>query len=227
MLIGKNEVLEWIELNNTPYWNIRKSEKGPVVHPSHKNENLTVVESKEYLERVLNLYGQGTYFIEAYAKDQARNAWYKTSFNLGILPANIEGSAGIAGSGIADIKEQVKSELKQEMELDRLRQENIELRAEINSSQYRIGNKIEPYIPSIIEGLFDVKKVQVGQDQAEVAGLPGKKPEDYQKRLEAAFDEWFKMEKEVHPVELIEKIVNLAKTKPDQYKIAKTMLMNG
>lgn len=227
MLLGKTEVLEWIEMNNTPYWNIRRSEKGPVVHPSHKNENLTVGESKEYLERVLNLYGQGTYFIEAYAKDQARNAWYKSSFNLGSLPANIEGSAGIAGSGVEAIKEQVKSELKQEMELERLREENRLLHEEINSSQYRIGNKLEPYIPSIIEGLFDVKKEQIGQDHAQVAGLPGKKPQDYQKRLEAAFDEWFKLEKEIHPVALIEKIVNLAKTKPDQYKVAKAMLMNG
>jgi len=234
MLLGKNEVLEWIELNNTPFWNIRRSANSPVIFHSGKKENLTVAESKEYLEKVMAMVYPGTYFIEASAPDQARNTWYKTSFNLGgTIPANTEGLAGISGQGLEGIKEQVKSELKQEMERDRLRQENIDLKEEIDSWQHRVGNRLEPYIPAIIEGIFEVKKEHVGADQeaapdqAHVAGIPPDKAEDYQKRLEAAFDEWFKLEKQVHPVELIERIVNLAQTKPDQYKIAKSMLMNG
>jgi len=233
MLLGKNEVLEWIELNNTPLWNIRRSANSPVIFPSGKKENLTIAESKEYLEKVMNMVYPGTYFIEASHPGQARNSWYKTSFQVGTITANTEGLAGISGQGLEGIKEQVKSELKQEMELDNLRQENAELKAEVESWQHRVGNRLEPYIPAIIEGLFDVKKESVGAhgetgpDQAHVAGIPQDKAEDYQKRLEAAFDEWFTLEKKTSPVELIEKIVKLAKTKPDQYRIAKTMLMNG
>jgi len=232
MLLGKTEVLEWIEMNDTPLWNIRRSANSPVIFPSGKKENLTIAESKEYLEKVMNMVHPGTYHIEASRPGQARNTWYKTSFQIGTITSNTEGLAGISG-GLEGIKEQVKTELKQEMELDRLRQENIDLKEEIDSWQHRVGNRLEPYIPAIIEGTFGLKKEYVGADQAlapdqaHVAGIPSDKAEDYQKRLEAAFDEWFTLEKKTSPVELIERIVKLAKTKPDQYRIAKTMLMNG
>ena len=132
MLLGKSEVLQWIEMNETPYWSIRRTEKSPIIFPSKNDDKLSVAESKEYLERVLNMMQPGTYFIEAHGEGKGRNNWYKTSF----CTAGSSNTAGIAGTEIS--VEKIKKDIMNEMELDRLREENAELKKIIDSSDCTI-----------------------------------------------------------------------------------------
>jgi len=219
MLLGKSEVIDWIAFNNTPFFNLRRTEKGPRILVKNEPDNLTIEESQEYLGRVLDMLDKGTYHIDAWGAGWQNNQWVKSSFRLG--PVAGTEAAGIGDMG--DIEARVMGKLKKEMEFERLKEENAELRQEIDSFNYRIGRRIEPYIPGIIEGVFGVKLQS--EPPAQVAGIEDQDPEKDQERLERAFEKWFKIETEVSPVVLVEKIVELAEKDPKMYAQAKKMLL--
>ncbi len=220
MLLGKNEVIEWIALNGTPYWNIRRNEKGARILSKAEPENLTIEESQAYLERVLDMFEKGTYHIDAYKKGMQPNQYLKSAFRIGSIGTGIEGSS--IGS-IDDIESRVMEKLRKEMEFDRLKTENEELRREIESVNHNVSRRLEPYIPHIIESVFGTKIETASASQ--VAGIPDEDLEDQQKRLEVAFSKWFEIEKESSPVIIVEKFIELAEKNPAMYAQAKKLLL--
>lgn len=220
MLLGKNEVIEWIGLNQTPFWSLRRNEKGDRIIVKDDPDNFTVEESQEYLGRVLDMFEKGIYHIWAHKKGDKAGQYLKTSFRLGA----VSGSSDAAGIGdLGDIESRVMEKLKKEMEFERLKTENSELRAEIDSVNHNVSRRLEPYIPGIIEGIFGLK---IQSDQAaQIAGIPPEDIKDQQKRMETAFEKWFEVEKESSPVILVEKIVELAEKDPEKYDMAKKLLI--
>lgn len=222
MLLGKNEVLEWIELNGNPFWNLRRTEKGPRIFVKSEPDNLTIEESKQALSHVLDMMEKGTYHIDSWEKDRdSNNQWLKSGFRIGAFSGSgLENTAGIGN--MDDIENRVMERLRKEIEFDRLKTENEELRREIDSVNYNVSKRLEPYIPHMIEGIFG-KKIE-GAPAAHIAGIPDEDLEDHQKRLEEAFNKWFEVEKELSPVIIVEKIVELARNDPRMYSQAKKLL---
>ncbi|MBA7514351.1 hypothetical protein ES705_06379 [subsurface metagenome] len=224
MLLGKNEVIEWIELNGTPFWNLRRTEKGGIIFVKKEPDNLTIEESKQALSHVLDMLEKGTYHIDAWGKDRINSTqWLRSGFRIGAVSGS--GQENTAGVGsMEDIENRVMERLRKEMEFDRLKTENEELRREIDSVSHQVSRRLVPYIPHMIEGLFGTKIG--GAPATQVAGIPEEDLEDDQKRLEEAFSKWFKVEKESSPVTIVEKIVELAQNDPQMYSKAKKLLFS-
>jgi len=219
MLIGKDDILEWIEINETPCWQIRRSEKGAVIFP-YKPDDPDLATSKGQLDKVLSMLGPGSYFIEAYKHGAGPNTWLKTAVRIGSGD-----SAGgiISGFDPDTIKGQVKTEILKEMEFERLKQENEEMKLELDSVSHNLSKRIYPYIGILAEHVLGVQVQETGQP-GPVAGVPDEQDQQLQRRLEIAFSKWIIIEKELHPVELIEKIVHLAETDRKTYEVAKKIL---
>ncbi len=225
MLLGKNEVIEWIGLNKTPFWSLQRTLNGEKIITKDEPDNFTVDESQEYLGRVLDMFEKGTYFIDAKkVKDANSKLHFKSSFRLGAVSGSTE-TAGIGDLG--DIESRVMEKVKKEMEYERMKTENDELKREIDTINHQVSKRVAPYVPYMIEaameGIFGTKIKRAAA--AQVAGIPPEDLEDQQERMEQAFKKWYESEKEVSPVVLVEKIVEMAEKDPEKYRMAKKLLM--
>ncbi|MBA7535418.1 hypothetical protein ES705_27673 [subsurface metagenome] len=228
MLKDKNEVIEWLALNNTPYWELSRSQKGDKITIKDEPENFAIEESQECLNRFLDMFEKGTYHIAAWKKvNSSHNQRFKSSFRLGGSSGSPE-NANIGNLG--DIENRVTERLRKEMEFDRMKAEYEEMKREINSVNHQVSKRLVPYMPYIIEGIFGINGVFgtkiKGVPVANISEIPEEDLEDYQNRLEEAFKKWFEVEKELSPVIIVEKIVELAETDPSMYAQAKKLLFS-
>ncbi len=220
MIIGIEKVVEWLKMNKTPYWQIRKNEKSSVIIPSSQSEGLSITESADYFRQALNMLGPGHYFIMTYhnADDKKSPAgWLRTAIQVGEEGSQVAGFGNVAGS----ITEQVAAGIEQyrkDQELTELKQQVLELDNVIT----RAISRAEPYIPAIMEGLG------LKAQHSAVAGIPYTGTEkDLEARLESALERWRKVDPNTDLVKIIEQIVILAETDPEKYKIAKSMLSSN
>lgn len=237
MLASKNEVLEWLELNNTPFWILRKTPNGGKMFEKSEPEDLSLEESKQYLSNVLEMLGnKGTYHIDAwddYNKKNASKQWFRTGFRIDDFQGYLKGyppgpgyqQGNIPGIGnIDEIEHRIGERIRKDIEFDRLKTENEELIREIDSASNQISQRLLPYIPHLMDGLFGIKTENTPAEN--IAGIPDEDLEDHQNRLEKAFKDWFEMEKELSPVIIVEKIVELAHNNPQMYSQAKKLLFS-
>lgn len=223
MITGKENIVQFIRFNQTPFWRIRRSEKTEPIADSG-DDRLTLDESISRLNQFFQILGPGTYFIESWATEGQKKMWCKDTIQL--LPDNLR-DAVVSGmntniSPQVDVNEAISRALndyKTEVELKGLREENARLKLEITSIQNntetvisRIWPKVEPYVGMIM-----------GNKEIASIGTVGASDPD-QKRLEAAFELWQKSEPEV--VKLVEKIAELSNKDKSTYGMARNMLLN-
>jgi hypothetical protein len=227
MIIGKENVTQFIRYNKTPYWRIKRSESEQhFVANSGDEESLPLEESIMRLGQVFNILSPGNYFIEAWTTKGQTKSWNRDHFQ--ILPENsaFVGSAQIqhATNSSMDVQTEIQKALtnyKQEVELAELRRkvgelekENRELQASAESALGRIWTKVEPYINTYMGS-----NVKTGE-------LPAiGKADVEQKRLETAFETW--QEKEPDVITLVEKIAGMSHKDPGTYQMARQMLLNS
>jgi hypothetical protein len=233
MILGSAKLLEWFESNNCIYWTIFSGEGKGKIFNSDVSENISKGDSLTRLQQVLNLLGNGTYFIQAWHTGLNANSYFKTRFIIDSNShASVNGIGGVSPVPQIDIRAEIErgiNDYKNSVEIERLRAENAELQAEVNDKMMRILGRIEPYLGDIISGFFPQAKPSVGsQRQLPVNNNNNTQemhatPEE-QSRLENAIENWSASDPDF--IKLTEKIAQLAKSDPSTYNMAKNMLLN-
>jgi hypothetical protein len=225
MLIGSDKVIEWVRQNNCPGWRIKSNEKGYTLLNSDKDEKVTLEESLQKLQTSLQMLSAGSYFIEAWHDGLNQNSWYKTRFTL------TEGGYAMQGFQMNQPKQFDPDEMQTKInegiekykateELNRLKIENAELRAQLDSSTNRIVGRLEPYLGQILGTVFpqtaNVSGIQNNNSSEEMSAE--------QQRLEKSLENW--SNKDADFAMLIDKISQLAQSDPNTYNMAKQMLLS-
>ena len=233
MINSKEKVIEFLTINGSPFWYLRRSEKSDPIFTSGDSDDITLEESIARLNKCMDMLGVGTYFIEAWNSKGQTKMRQKDTFVIGSTDNNVLQNSFIAAlpqptqnidEAIAVAMEKYKTQLDLEQkakEIAELKKENKELRTELDSAQTRIMSRLSPHIGGILEGL-GFKASQ--QAQTPISGIKEQQADEAQRRLEAAFEKW--AEKEPDCVLIVEKIAQMCINDPSTYAMAKGMLLN-
>lgn len=221
MIIGKENIKEFLEFNKRNHFKIKRSENTPGVFEYNK-ENASVEEAKQALEKVFLLLEPGNYFIEAW-KDADKKNWLKDSVQIGLFPGCTTGISGVVSGSrnydqddLENVKIIARNEVLRERELEEIKEELEELKGPYMSA---IG-KIEPYIPHLINALLYNKPMPV----ANISGIVDEQKDTLTERAQKALDLWYEIDKDA--IIILEKIVNMARNDKKTYMTAKNMLMS-
>ncbi len=242
MLQGRNNVIEFIRLNDTAFWYLRRSEKSEPVFTSG-DKDITIDESITRLNRCMDMLGTGTYFIEAWSTDGQKKMRNKDSFTLGngsesnnpIISGfqqqpiidNTQSIHDAVAVAIDKLENKYKIE-KLEARIKELEHENKELNKEIDSWEHRVLGKLTPHIGSIID-VFGLKPKNIP-----ISGMEQNANKDTNEnifidqealRLNRAFEKWSKNENQY--VAIVEKIADMSENDTETYSIARGMLLSN
>ena len=169
MLQGRNNVIEFIRLNDTAFWYLRRSEKSEPIFTSD-GKDITIDESISRLNRCMDMLGTRTYFIEAWSTDGQKKMRNKDSFTLGNgnesnnpiisgfqqpITDNSQSIHDAVSVAIDKLENKYKIE-KLEAQIKELEAKNKELNNEIDSWEHRVLGKLTPHIGSLID-VFGLK----------------------------------------------------------------------
>jgi hypothetical protein len=235
MIKGKESILSWIKDNDLTEWRIRASASGDIIFTNPSYENPTVDDALNTLEPRLNYLEPGTYYLEGWRQGLSRNAWYKTriSINGSGLPAEINGLRPVHTP--EDINLQIAralDEYKMKQENELLRAENIELKTKYDAVLMRILERAEPYIGTILAGLFpgQAAPAATAAPQSHISGTQTNNNKKMSQteltaRAERALEKWYGIDPDA--VILLEKISTIAINNPELYKTAKNILLTA
>lgn len=230
MLIGKENVLAWLEFNDTPYWRIKNGSgesAGLIFKAQRGEEPLSLTDGKAKLTQALNQMAPGNYFIEAHHTLGEKKNWNKTSFQItnenGQVPQ--QHISGLGGHSQTDVVGMINDALEKERtknKVERLEADCIakdkrikELEAELDSSMIRIEKRA-----SQILGLgdwFGTEKTAETVSTSQIGNI-----EDDTERIGALMEKWATKDPEFEGV--LTGIVNLAYNNPAKYSMGKKML---
>ena len=234
-MIKSSLVPDFIRDNNGLFWKIRhQNEKGFMItsYPT-EGETVSLDGSLVYLQRVLSGLMPGRYFIEAWQNEGQKKEWNKTFFFIDgngeanpVSQAFSHNNYAIGNLPEESIETKIAKALdsyKRDQEIESLKakvilleSEKKELELEIESSQQKIMKRLTPYLPELMEGLGFTKG-----DNA-IAGNDNTLDIDSEK-LSKNLKEWYDIDDEMP--EIVEKILNLAKSDKSTYGMAKNMLI--
>ncbi|MBP8040626.1 MAG: hypothetical protein KAZ36_01800 [Bacteroidales bacterium] len=237
MIQGRTNLIDFIRVNNTPHWYLRRSEKSDPVFTSGDEKEITLDESISRLNKCLDMLATGSYFIEAWETPGQKVMRKKDSFTLsgqgdggqypisGTFPVPAEDSGAKIAAAVAEAVEKLKTEQKIETMADRIKElelENKELKKEADSWQGRVFSNIAPYVGTILQAF--------GIDQgAGVSGtVAGQKENLFSdqeaQRLNKAFEQWSANENQY--VDIVEKIAEMSANDNATYSMARGMLLS-
>ena len=223
MITGKTNITEWLQFNGAMYWRLKNAAGNFTFGETGEPDGLTVTGSIQLLEQLLDRFGSGRFFIEAWKTPGDKKHWLKTVFEI---PA--EGSSNVAGIGnipapVTDIPGEIKKALDDykkdckietlEARVKALEAEKKELQTEIDSAGNRIANRLEPYLGMIF-----------GENRSLPVISGNRSQEEYQTRIENGIEKLAKLEPDLDYV--IEAIAGIAEKEPEKYKMARAMLLN-
>lgn len=233
MTTGKDSILNVLRLGNLVFWKLRNLQGTRLIAENEENDTATLDGSIAHFEQYLDLLGPGQYEVEAWSTLNDKKNRKKIPFEI---------PAGVAGPGIGALPiqippgvspEEIQSKIDEALEkyktrekLQNLEEENRELKRQVkeleandNNPWNRIIGKLEPFIDPIMQASG------LSQPAGKIAGTPAPASNDeYQKRLEAAFDSWLEVESGNEVIRLVEAIAKLAKDRDPKYNLAKQMI---
>lgn len=245
MLIGKSKAIDFVKINEAPYWRVRRSENSPYVFTALGNASLD--ESLKRLGECLDYLEPGNYFLECSQKENDNRGAFKTPLRIdgigqGINPAYPQQMSGIGGITPDEVEKRIADALQRERDnqaMEALKKRNYELELELrekndelNSFMIQFGKRIEPYVGELL-GAFMPKPIpqriagiqpKQTQNQKPVNEMMEQQGSEIAARAEAALEKW--VETDPDCIDLLEKIVKLSEQNPTMYAQAKSLL-NG
>ncbi|MFZ4741659.1 MAG: hypothetical protein ACOYLE_10900 [Bacteroidales bacterium] len=244
MIKGRTNVIELLEENRCAYWLISSGPKEHIkAHDESTGleENFTFNQSLPHLQRSLDRLEPGKYWIAFWDDPKSKNTRLGEWFLIEGSTANNETINGLSHSA-EDIDTKIQKAVANEREkwettekiktLDKeilqhttekaqLQKELREAKAELDSSQMRMLNKVEPFIGQILGSIFKGSGVTPA-----IAGNGTRITFDDPEfsRLENALNLWAETEPMEEIIFLIEKIAAMTKENPGTYAMAKNML---
>lgn len=232
MIIGKDKIIKYIRDSKTPYWKIRRAGTSEIIAESEESHSLSVEDSLIRFQSYLDLLSSGNYFLETWETAGQKKERLKVPFQLtgnGSVIAEPNNPVNVHTVSAIDVQAEIQRALAEERQKNRietLEKEKLALEAKcrelqsiIDSSETRIKNRIEPFIPRLM-GIIFPNEADV--NTAQIAGE--KNIDDKQIRLENAFEKWQKYESD--PITMVEKIAKLSETDPGTYQMARGILMS-
>lgn len=234
MTTGKDSILNVLRLGNLVFWKLRNLQGTRLIAENEENDTATLDGSISHFEQYLELLGPGQYEVEAWSTLNDKKNRKKIPFEipagvagLGIGTLPIQIPAGVSPEEIQSKIDKALEEYKTREKLQNLEEENRDLKRQIkelegndNNPWNRIIGKLEPFVDPIM------KAAGLGMPAGSISGTSEKNvsTDEYQKRLEAAFDKWLEVESGNEVIRLVEAIAQLAKTGDQKYNLAKQML---
>src|SRR6478735_3248339 len=185
MLRGKDKVIQYVQMNDCPYWVVfhHGSNRNHSIYKSPDTDSYGINAFLQYLDERLSLLDPGRYVIKCGEKPDMAKGYREIGFEL-------EGQARVASASPAEsqnqfhmgsVQEYVQKELdnykrqveleKKDDEIKRLKEEIKEHKANgIETAISGIVKRLDPYVDPMLDHFFPLPtKTQVG-----VAGLPEK-----------------------------------------------------
>lgn len=240
MITNVDKVVEFLQRNNLDYWKVRVKDADNYNVFESDDEKPFEINVKRFRD-VMELSTGSRYFLYASPKKgSARGNFYEEFQNLqnNQTASSVPQMQPATISGITEDEVQRRintaiSGFKTEMEIERLKNENQELKQELNATnttQNRILAKIEPYIGTIISTL--IPKL-LGTKEIAIAGIEQESPKytnneiqenmNEQERLVAALQKW--QDADMDYIRIIEVCAQMAVDNDPMYGMAKKMLL--
>lgn len=231
---NKKDILDWYQKNSKffPFWFILYgSEKGNLVDSSPNIENYSEAEGYQDLSHALSrLLPKSKYVIRLKAAFDSNNSSHfrTTDYHVPEQMVQVNQVAGIGSVDVSDIEARAEKMAQERFDAFVKAEENKKLLARIEELERTIKNPpkeerqsavdgvIEKFMPKILDMYFDGE----AEPKAKIGNLP--KKEVNVENIQENIEDWAELDAEVGTV--IAKIVNLAKTNPSKYKMAKSML---
>lgn len=232
MIVGKENIIKFIRDSKTPYWKIRRGGTTEIIAESEESPSLSVEDSLIRFQIYIDLLSSGNYSLEAWETAGQKKERLKVAFQLTGNGSAISGPNPPVNThtvSAIDVQAEIKRALSEERQKNRietlekekqaLEAKCRELQSIIDSSETRIKNRIEPFIPHLMGIIFP------GADTVNTSQIAGEKnTNDAQIRLENAFEKWQKYESD--PITIVEKIAKLSETDSGTYQMARGILMS-
>lgn len=237
MIIGNENILTWFKAQNRPNWKLKKSANSDVIAFSQKQDP-TIDEAIEELQATFNYIAPGQYLIECWEGSDKRGR-AKSPVQIDGNPDKNYKSGGIAGIyGPEELEQKINEGIeryRRDQEFEETKKRLEELEKERESLQYKLLQRLEPYIPVlgqiITSSLTGGKAPNIGNTGTKkkmsdepLNNEPMNKQKELIERANEALEKWFDIDPDA--VELMEKIAALAQNDKDTYQMAKNMLMS-
>lgn len=224
MVKGIKNTAELLRLNNNTCWRIKRSQKGEKMFDC-PSDNLSIDESTEELTKRLQLLDSGVYLLETWTEGKSGNSHNYISFEIerngGPAPVNVSNIGAITPDEVQSKIDKALNDYKTNQEIDRLKTENKELKDKYDNVVFRILERAEPYIGTILGNIFPKNTGVVPA----ITGISNNNNNmDLNTRAEKALENWLNVDQDA--IILLEKIVKLAQTNQSMYNQAKNMLLN-
>lgn len=232
MLIGKDNVLSWLEFNKTPFWRIKSGsgENAGIIFTCQRgDENVALEDGKTRLASCLSQMAPGNYFIESWCTLDQKKGWNKTQFQLtnaeGNVPMHNNQYGGqhqnFSVSGL-DVEARITAALEKERQLNKIERLEAELKVsqakvreletELSATELKIGKRMD----QILGPLLDLQ-IPAANNNASVGNL-----EADAERIATSMEKWASKDPDFETA--LTGIVDLAYNDPQKYALAKTML---
>lgn len=233
MLIGIDNVIHWLESNQTAYWHLKTTsgEKSSLICSAQRGEeHISVSESAHRLRDMLNRLGNGTYFIQAWDKPGQLKGWMSSAFQITGASFNTPPPSGVPSSlgSTEDFSERLrkemdafKKELQAEQEKKDMQKEIAELKKQLKSgggsggAMERIAERIAGILPAEMLGFNDPEKRPVSQ-------VSGGNQADDGERIGSLMEAWASADPNFE--QTLQGIVRLARENPSRYNMGKNFL---
>lgn len=236
MVVGKSSIIDAIRSGGLKYWKLYGSNGTDLITgtDSPDNEDLTLTDSVSQFEKWLGLIGTGSFVLVGWQKPKQLKDRAKIRFEIpveglgGISSSNFNIPDGLSEDKVQEAVNKAVAEYKREEELKNLKDrvqeleaENRDLNSQIEGAQNQILGRLAPYIDPLMKGLGFETPVN-GQS---IAGNENAaNGDEFQVRLEKAFDTWLSVESGNTVIELVEKIATMAVDNTQKYELAKSMI---
>lgn len=186
MIVGRDNVIAWMQEMETPYWTLYKDQKGAKIAESSDAPNLTIEASLERLKKIFDFTGGGRFFLVIkQSPENTKAGLYQDIIELHGQPV-ATGSAQVGcgpscgcGKGVAGIGAvthesveaaitKAKAEWEKDQEIKQLKEQITELKSEGRMGAF--VRALEPILPKI--GAQIVQRLTPPARSMAVAGWP-------------------------------------------------------
>lgn len=229
MIIGIDNILNWLETNKTPYWYVKDFGGTNLIFTAQADEEtLALEDSKRKLSDCLKTLANGNYSIEAWQTAGQKKNWAKTKFQL-TSSDNQPSNVGIGSlpsqnnflpqKSVTELIEEALIREREKNRIDRLetdlKQKDArikELEAEIDSLGTRIGKRFD----QVFGGLLDMN------EKASESNAIGSLDEESEK-VALLMERWSNADPQF--ISALEGLVKLAESDPNKYAMGKKLIM--
>lgn len=235
MIENVEKTIEWLEINDTPYFTVQTKE-GANSKVFETREDESFEDAKNRFRKTMELTSGNRFYIKARRLEKDNRGGFADEFRNNLsnteIPSINGTGASMPGVGVIAISEldrrltEERQRILQDVRIERLEAENKELRDNVKSRDdvaHRFYEKLNPYIGTILGGVFS--KLVPNNPTIALAGIEEpNETVDNNERLEAALIRFANAEPDF--IRIIEKLAKMAEDQDETYLMAKKMLLN-